>query len=329
MQAFFRLIRWKNLLFLAAIIWMLQRLVIVPLMLDYGFEPVDVLHGIPFVLLMLSIVLIAAGGYVINDYFDVKIDAINHPDSQIITKDFSREQAMRYYQVLTACGVVSGVVLAVILKSLTAGLIIVFVPGLLWFYSSSYKRMLVIGNLIVALSTALVPLMLAIANIADLENRFIADLLYQTPIVKMIYSWMGAFALFAFLMTFTREIIKDLEDQVGDRELECHTFPVVLGETWTRVIVMLFMLLNIGLQALAYFRWIPFDTGLGSANMNYALCFIVLWVVMIIMFLRSHRAADYAVSSMMMKILMGWGMVYAIIFYIQQCQNYGTIISLI
>ena len=329
MQAFFRLIRWKNLLFLAATMWALQRLVIIPQMLDFGFGVADVFHGLSFLLLMLSVVLIAAGGYVINDYFDVKIDAINNPDVQIVTKDISRERAMRYYQILTACGVIAGIISAVLLKSWTIGLIIVFVPGLLWFYSSSYKRMLVVGNLIVALTIAIVPLLMAIANVADLETRFIPELIYQTPIVGMLYRWMSGFALFAFLMTLTREIIKDLEDQVGDRELECHTFPVVLGDMWTRVIVIVLMLTTIGLSVLAYLRWIPFDTSWGSANMNYFICFAVLWVVMIIMFLRSHRAADYAVSSTMMKIMMAWGMVYTIIFYIQQCQVYDTIIPLI
>ncbi len=326
MQDFFNLIRWKNLLFLAVVMWMLQRLVVIPVMIGFGFEPLDLLHGWPFALLIIATVLTAAGGYVINDYFDVKIDAINNPDNQIVGKTISREQAMRIYQTLTACGVVAGVAAAWVLRSWSIGLLMVFMPGLLWFYSSSYKRMLIVGNLIVALSTALVPVLLAMADIAYLELTYSENLLYQTSILPTIYRWLSAFALFAFMLTFCREIIKDLEDQVGDRELECHTIPVVLGENWSKVIVTILMLLTMALLLLAYMKWIPFDKEWGSANMNYMLCFAVLWIVAVVMFLRSHRAVDYAVSSAMVKILMGWGMVYAIVFYIQECQLYDRII---
>lgn len=325
MVNWFRLVRWKNLLFLAITMYALQRLVIVPLMYDFGFAPSDLFGGLTLMLLIVSVVLIAAGGYVINDYFDIKIDAINNPDNQIVSKDIPREKAIRCYQILTVCGAVTGIAAAVLLRSWMIGILIVFEAGLLWFYSSSYKRMLIVGNLIVAVSTALVPLIIAMANVAFLELRY-TDLLYQTPIVPVLYRWMSGFALFAFLMTFTREIIKDLEDQVGDRELECHTIPVVLGDVWSKVIVVLLMAATIALLAVAYFSWIPFSTAWGSANANYMICFAVLWIVMLIMFVRSHRAAEYAVSSTMMKILMGWGMVYTIIFYIQKCQEIGAII---
>ena len=329
MQSFFGLIRWKNLLFLAITMWMLQRMVIVPLMLGFGFDGGSLLAGVPLVLLIASVVFIAAGGYAINDYFDVKIDAINNPDNQIVTKELTREQAMRFYQLMTACGVISGIAAALLLKSWSIGLIIVFVPGILWFYSSSYKRMLVVGNLIVSLLTGMVPILVAMANVAYLETIYSAELLYQTAILQTLYRWMSGFALFAFLMTFTREVIKDLEDQVGDRELECHTIPVVLGDKWAKAIVLALMAGTIAMLGLAYFRWIPFDKSFGSANMNYMLCFAVLWIAMIVMFVRSHRATEYGVSSTMMKILMGWGMIYALIFYIQQCQAYNTFIPLI
>ena len=326
MQDFFNLIRWKNLVFLALVMWMLQRLVIIPLMIGYGFEPADMLHGMPLAVIIIATVLIAAGGYVINDYFDVKIDAINNPDNQIVSKTITREQAMRIYQILTVSGVAVGIYSAVMLKSWSIGLLMVFMPGLLWFYSSSYKRMLIVGNLIVALSAALVPILLAMADIAYIELTYTEDLLYQTPIIPMIYKWLSVFALFAFLLTFSREIVKDLEDQIGDRELECHTIPVVFGETWSKVIVMLLMLFTIGLLGMAYMQWIPFDKGWASANMNYMLCYAVLWVIAIVIFLRSHRASDYAVSSSMLKILMGWGMIYTLVFYIQECQLYNRII---
>lgn len=312
-----RLIRWKNLLFLAATIWMLQKMIIVPVMAQYGFEPTQLLHGWEFVLLAVAIICNAAAGYTINDYFDAKIDAINRPDDQIVTRVYTRQQTMRIYQILTAVGVIAGIICAILLRSWTIGILIVFVPGLLWFYSSSYKRMLIVGNLVVALTTALVPLMIAFANIAYLQRVYTAELLYQTTIPAAIFRWMLAFALFAFILTLIREIIKDIQDQNGDREFECHSLPIVIGTTWTKVVVYILMALTIFLLTWAYINWIPFDKGWGTANMNYILSYAVLWILMIIFFAKAKRTADYALSSAMMKILMAWGMVYCIVFYIQ------------
>ena len=103
------------------------------------------------VLMGTAIVLIAAGGYVINDYFDVKIDRINRPDEVVVTRSVSKPAAMRLSIALSGTGIACGIAAAVLLRSLTLGILFVIIPGLLWFYSSSYKRLFLIGNLIIAL----------------------------------------------------------------------------------------------------------------------------------------------------------------------------------
>ena len=229
------LVRWQNLLMTAIVLFVMEKWVATPILRAAYFG-----EQLPWWLLMLLIlatVFIAAGGYVINDYFDVKIDAINRPDRLIVTRGVTKPEAMRLFQVLTVVGIVCGLITAACLRSWVTAVIFVFVPGLLWFYSASYKRQLIIGNLIVAFVAALAPLLTAIANVAWLRHLYGdvngIDVLSLTTLPHDIYVWIGGFAAFAFLGTLIREVIKDMQDVMGDRELECHTLPVVLGEPAT------------------------------------------------------------------------------------------------
>ncbi|MBR6492693.1 MAG: UbiA family prenyltransferase, partial [Paludibacteraceae bacterium] len=197
-----RLVRWSNLLFLAALIWLMEKWVAVPILDKAAFG--EQLPWYIVLLLMLATVLIAAGGYVINDYFDVKIDRINHPDEVIVTRSISKPTAMRLSIILSGIGIGFGIVLAILLRSMTFAILFIIIPGLLWFYSSSYKRLFMIGNLIISLLAALTPMIVAMANVAILQLRY-ATILPYTTLVHDLYAWLGGFALFAFLLTWVRE----------------------------------------------------------------------------------------------------------------------------
>ena len=140
-----RLVRWGNLLFLGALVWVMEKWVAVPILnaAAYGEQ----MPWYILLLLEIAVILIAAGGYVINDYFDVKIDRINRPDAVIVTRTISKPAAMRLSICLSAAGAACGILEAILLRSMTIGILFVIVPGLLWFYSSSYKRLFMIGNL--------------------------------------------------------------------------------------------------------------------------------------------------------------------------------------
>ena len=105
-------------------------------------------------LIVVSTVLIAAGGFVINDYYDMRIDEINHPLTRLVGNDISKSAAI--------AAVASSAVLGFITQSIDFCFILVTVVGLLWFYSSSYKRTLIVGNLIISLSTAMIPFIMAL-----------------------------------------------------------------------------------------------------------------------------------------------------------------------
>ena len=304
-----RLVRWSNLLFLGALVWLMEKWVAVPLLDAEGWG--EQLTWYVLVLMGLAIILIAAGGYVINDYFDVKIDRINRPDEVIVTRSISKPAAMKLSLCLSGAGVVCGIVSAVLLRSMTIGIVYVVVPGLLWFYSSSYKRLFIIGNMTIALLAALTPMMIAIANAAVLQMRYPTIMPY-TP-VNSIYAWLAGFALFAFLLTWIREIVKDLQDQMGDRELECHSMPVVWGEKWTKVFVTALVVLTVAIIGHLWYHVLPFPTAWNSLSTRYIALGVVIPLLSSVWLLWAAKIpSDYKTCQQVIKLTMFLGMLYSI-----------------
>ena len=297
---------------------LMQRAVVDPILMTFGFD--SFLSTLEMLFMLLSVLLIAAGGYVINDYFDIKIDAINKPDSRIVGNALERKKAIIIHQVLSVIGALLGIVLSLMLRSFTVGLLYVLVPGLLWFYSASYKRQFIIGNLIVAFNSALSILIVALVNVAKLKLHY-QDLIYQTPIAHNIYAWVGGFALFAFLITIIREIIKDMEDEEGDREFECHTLPIQLGVGKTKIII--YILVAVVLAALAFvnFRLIPFQSTLTDTYFYWGMLLPFVIFVLLLAFAKTKR--DFAQASAFVKFIMLIGLLYSVVFYYLQAQTYG------
>ena len=310
------LVRWQNLLMTAIVLFVMEKWVATPILCAAYFG--EQLPWWLLTLLMLATVLITAGGYVINDYFDVKIDQINRPDRLIVTRSVTKPEAMRLFQVLTATGIVCGIVASICLRSWVTAVIFVFVPGLLWFYSASYKRQFLVGNLIVALAAALCPLLIAIANVAWLKHLYGdvngIDVLSLTTLPHDLYMWIGGFAAFAFWGTFIREIIKDMQDVTGDRELECHSLPVVLGEPATKGIVTALLLAMAG--AIVWLAWwvIPFPNGWNSLHARYVVLGLLVPIACELWLLWSARIpSDYRTAQSVMKFVLLMGVLYSFV----------------
>ena len=305
-----RLVRWSNLLFLLALIWLMENWIAVPILAKLGFGEL-----LPWYILWLigaGIVLIAAGGYVVNDYFDVKIDRINRPDALIVTRSVSKPTAMRLSISLSVVGAICGIADSGLLRSMTLAIIFVMVPGLLWFYSSSYKRLLMIGNLTIAILAALPPLVVALANVAQLKLLYAAILPY-TSLEQDLFAWLGGFALFAFLLTWMREIVKDMQDQMGDRELECHTLPIVWGELWTKIFVTVLMVLTLAIIGHLWWHVLPFDRSWTSLSTRYIALGIVTPLCCSLWLLWSAKIpSDYKTCQQVIKFTMLIGMLYSI-----------------
>ncbi len=315
MKAIFQLIRLPNLLFIVVIMLLMEKMVAVPILNNALFGA-----QLPWYLLCMlifAVVFIAAGGYAINDYFDVRIDAINRPDKQVITKTLTKQTAMLCHQIMTGLGALIGIGAAWICRSWSLGLIFVFVPGLLWFYSSAYKRQFVIGNLIISFAAALTPLIIAMANV-DMLNRRFGDIMNYSTLPHDLYAWIGAFAFFAFLTTFIREILKDLQDQAGDRELECHTLPIRLGEGWTKGIVIGLIILTMVLICVGAYLYLPFPLGWNTLAGRYILFGLLIPLACAIYMVSASKiASDYRSAQLLMKFIMGLGVLFSMVIYVQ------------
>lgn len=310
MKDILRLVRWSNVLFIGALVWVMEKWVATPILVQAAFG--EQLPEYLLWLLMAGTMLVAAGGYVVNDYFDIKIDRINRPDEVIITRSISKETAVRLSWILNLIGFVCGLTVAIALRSISVGIVFMMVPGLLWFYSASYKRLFMIGNLIISFLASLTPLLVAMSNIALLEHRYETILPYTT-LTRDLYMWLGGFALFAFLLTWIREIIKDIQDQMGDRELECHTMPVIWGEKWTKVFVTGLIILTLAIIGHLWWHVLPFERGWSSLSTRYIVLGIVTPLLGVLGLLWNAKIpSDYKTCQQLVKFTMLLGMLYSI-----------------
>ena len=318
MVDFLKVIRYNNLLFIAFIQLVMQKVVIVPILQTFGFQ--SSFDSLSLSLLILSSVFIAAGGYVLNDYFDIKIDAINRPETQIIGKSINRQNAMLMHQVLTGLGIASGFLLAFFIKSFTLGFIFIIIPGLLWFYSASYKRQFIVGNLVVSFISSVSVIIVGITQLAVLQNEY-GNLIFETAIPGQIYGWTGGFALFAFFCTWIRETIKDMEDEKGDRELECHTMPIVWGTKYTKWFLYGLIALTVVALFLANEFFIHFE---GTLTLRYIIFGLVLpFAVLSYLIFVAKSPHEYNQASVLLKIIMLIGVSYGFIFYYLEAKTFG------
>ena len=312
-KPYLQLLRVGNLAFIAILLFVMEKWVATPLLHLAQFS--EQMPWWVLTLLILSTILIAAGGYVINDYFDVKIDRINRPDDLIVTRHISREGAMRLFQVLSGIGVAAGLAVAWWAHSWTLMMIIVVMPGLLWFYSASYKRQLIVGNIVVAFASALVPLLVAIAN-ADYLRYLYGQALQYTPITGQLYVWLGAFSLFAFLVTWVREMVKDIQDIQGDREMECRTMPIVWGIQTTKVIATILLIIVATLIAYIAFAVLPFPYTWQSFATRYIVFGLVTPIICAIVLLwASTTPLEYRRTQLIIKFLMFMGVMYSFVLH--------------
>lgn len=312
-KPYLKLLRVGNLAFLAILLFVMEKWVALPLLQLAQFS--EQMPWWVLTLIILATVFVAAGGYVINDYFDVKIDRINRPDDLVVTRHISREGAMRLFQVLTLVGVLMALGVAWWARSWTLAMIFIVIPGLLWFYSASYKRQLLIGNIVVAFASALVPLLIAIIN-ADYLAHLYGEALAYTPIVGQLYVWLGGFAIFAFLMTLVREMVKDIEDQEGDCEMECRTIPIVWGVKTTKIIVTILLLAIAAL--IVYIAWavLPFPHSWQCFSTRYVVFGLLVPIACVITLLwASTNQVEIRRTQLVLKFMMFMGVMYSFVIY--------------
>ncbi|MHC1708158.1 MAG: geranylgeranylglycerol-phosphate geranylgeranyltransferase [Bacteroidales bacterium] len=245
----FRLFRWGNLLIIALTMILVRYALIHPL-LGKGIE--FPLHQFDFFILVLSIVFIAAGGYVINDYFDLKIDRINKPDSLILGRHITLNQALAVHQVLSALAIIMGFYVGYKVGSIRIGGIQAIIVAVLWYYSYRYKRLLIWGNLVVAVISGTSILIVWLFEFFSLKQDVLA-FGEAIPGFKFVNQFIFSYFIFSLLLSFAREIIKDITDIPGDKKYQCKNLPLNLGiipavwiaNTLLIIIFLIIMLLQI------------------------------------------------------------------------------------
>ena len=235
MAPFLKLIRFPNLLIIAFTQYMMRYAVILPVVRLHGVD--FQLSGFTFFCLVFSTVCTAAAGYAINDYFDVKTDKINRPGKVVVGRAINRHKTVMAHGILCAAGILLGGYVTWSAEIPELVLVYIMVAGMLWLYSFTYKRQLLIGNIIVALFSALVPMM-ALLDIPPIYKSYGSFFLEQDANLNFSVFWILGVAVFAFLTTLSHEIIKDAEAFEGDATYGCRSLPIVMGDRFTKCTII-------------------------------------------------------------------------------------------
>lgn len=303
--AFFKLIRVENLLIIIITQWCIKYLVFAPINEFSKFTP------ILFTISLLSTLLIAAAGYIINDYFDVKTDKINRPETVVIDVVIKRRWAVILHIIFNGIGLILGLYLAIKCHTLKLLMFQLLSILLLWFYSTHFKKQLLVGNIVVSLLTATIPLMPMVyeyylaGGIDSLSSFLIGDFLKILVIIVLGYS------AFAFLTSFAREVIKDMEDYKGDIQTGCKTMPIVWGIITSKVVTFFVIVITIGLLLLASLKFYKEKQFMA---VYYILGVVILpLMILLIQTIRAKTSKDFKMASLLLKFTMLFGIAFTII----------------
>lgn len=305
-KAFFRLIRWPNLVFIVLTQCLFYFCIIQPnLLLSHSALP-GITTGI-FVLMVAASVCIAAGGYIINDYFDINIDQVNKPNKMVVEKIIKRRWAIFLHLLITTAGVICSFFVAM------QTTIIIFIVNiactlLLWFYSTTFKKKLLSGNIIIAVLTAWTILVLYFAvntGFPVIENS-------GNVTMQRIFKLAVIYAGFAFIISLIREVIKDMEDMKGDARYNCKTMPIVWGIPTSKVFVAVWLIVLVGALIIIQFYVLQFGWWLSAAY-----CFILIILPLLVILKKLYTAkltADYHQLSTLVKLVVLTGILSMIFF---------------
>jgi 4-hydroxybenzoate polyprenyltransferase len=307
MLKYLKLVRWTNLLIVIATLCIIRWFILRPL-LEYSGYPL-LFSEWRFILLVLSAAFYTAAGYVINDYFDTQTDYLNRPERVIVGKEVARRQAMILHFALNIVAAALGIYISFYIGIPALAVICLLIPGILWFYSTTYKRQLIIGNLIVAILTALVPLAVFLSEM-PLQIRMHGEIMLANhAFVNMVFYWIGGFAFFAFILTLIREIVKDIEDFEGDAAFGRNSLPVVIGIPSTKIILYALTLVTIFAILLLYTRFLN-----DILSLLYFIIFLIGPLGFIIYLVqKAKERKDYTQISRLVKVVMLAGLAYALL----------------
>ncbi len=312
-----RLIRWPNLVFIVVTQLLFYYCIVIPVYKQYSSAPF--LNTFYLGLLISASVLIAAAGYVINDYFDLYIDRINKPDKLVVEKIIKRRWTIVWHLVLSAAGIF--ITAWACIKNPDwhiglAGFINLLCVFLLWFYSTTYKKKLLTGNIIISLLTAWVILILYLVN---MRSWFMVKIMYEfkhnySLATAKLFKYAIVYAGFAFIISLIREVIKDMEDMEGDMKYNSKTMPIVWGVPASKVFVAVWIVVLVGALLVLQFYALHLGWWWSVAYCLVAIIAPLLWILR-----RLYKAQvpkDYHRLSSAVKLVMLAGILSMLFFKI-------------
>ncbi|MFM7711008.1 MAG: geranylgeranylglycerol-phosphate geranylgeranyltransferase [Ferruginibacter sp.] len=294
MAGFFQIIRWQNLVFIA----LTQFVYFFALIGERSMPELVTVSSLWMGCLIVASVCIAAGGYAINDYFDVWIDHVNKPDRVVVDNVIRRRTVMLLHLLLSTTGLSLSFLVSYQTGIWSIGLGNLAVVFLLWLYSTTFKKQLLIGNLIISFMTAWV----LIVGYLLVGGRFIySGDLWSAETAGLLKKTM-LYAGFAFSTTLIREVVKDLEDVAGDSKFGCKTMPIVWGFPVSKMFVAIWIFISAAmllmLQLLAWndgWRWSVF----------YSVVFLITPMLFLLVDVKkANTPSDFARLSLRMKWIM-------------------------
>ena len=312
--AFLKLVRIQNLIIIAFTQYMVRWCLIYPILkMQSDFFQFQ-LSNVDFFLLVLSTVMIAAAGYVINDYFDVKMDKVNKPDKLIIGKGVKRLVAIGAHTVINIIAILIGGYVSYKIGLWKLVFIHIICATGLWFYSTTFKRQFFIGNIVISAFTVMVPLVVGIFDIVPCYREYV----FYNPDLSFIniWKWVLGIAFFAGITTLLREIIKDIEDYEGDIEYGCNTLPIALGKTTAKAIVITFTLATMCCLAFLQLRVpiLQWGSNNGTSFWYVTVAIQLPLAYLITKVFAAQTKKDYRFAGNTAKFIMLTGVCYLFIF---------------
>ncbi|WP_299523874.1 geranylgeranylglycerol-phosphate geranylgeranyltransferase [Winogradskyella sp.] len=294
---FLNLIRWKNLVMIALVQILIKYALLLPFFESHGV--VTTLSPLEFSLLVVATICIAAGGYVINDIYDIETDKINKPGKVIVNKYISEKVALRLFIILNIIGVGLGYYLSNGIGKSGFFVIFFIASASLYIYSSYLKQMLLVGNILVSLVVALSLLLVGIFELLPVING--GNRKVQIFFFRLILDY----AIFAFMINLIRELVKDIEDIDGDYKVGMRTLPIILGRD--RATKIVFILSLIPLFSVVYYV----ITNLFKQQLfvGYFLIFVIAPLIYItIKLFSAEQKPHYKHISLILKLVMLTGL---------------------
>ena len=233
----FRLIRLPNLIIVAVTQALIYYQLLHKTFRNYSLT--GSFNSFEFVLFVIATILITASGYIINDIYDIETDRINKPDKRIIQVHLSESNAWKIYFSMIITGALISLYLAVVRNDLFYWFIYPIAVFLLYGYSRWFKGIPYLGNILVSLFCAAVPGIFYLSEASILIELKIKDLSSFLTLHGLLLSYV----IFAFLTNLYREIVKDLQDEAGDKLANINTAAVYFGKKTTKFVALFIALI--------------------------------------------------------------------------------------